>query len=782
MVNIWLSCCHALFECEKRLKRLPDWKIALTAGCWAIEFRDRYVETSHLCNLADRARVVLEKTALLDELWRGYPESFRGESVTEFFAVVGEEEFEGTWDEIQFLGGGYASLARAIKSFGATLASIEFAPETNPAAQAAEIPSYAEKAIQYLRDLSKKARGFEPATPEEYAEADRRRVLFSPSLKAVAESLDVLSVVEHLEEPPGGYTEIAERLDAWRAARDRALKRVQAEDRIENRLAFAEVIGELDEPRAEFIRLQCGVYRTKAGRPRRTNRQQTSLLKKYGERWLLWLTELQVKVEHVVFEHGFIEQVTFHSPRYFADYVEIAFDTAPLLKHVVLNHAIGSANDKELNYEHLLEPAILNQLESLTLLHCGLAVRLEQFASAERWQNLQSLTIGFDDFGEHGLNRLAGHAGQFPHLRELVLGPCGITVGLESLGTSRFAAQLESLEFSNNPIGDDGLTQLLGCPWPKLQELTLVNCQLTTHSAELLLATAMLPNLRLLTVGAGEFTTADIARLQSRFDHVRIAEPPRQWELAEPESVETSDNDTDGDFAADASYQLSDGTIPRATSTLDLVQSHAIFELPDRLDGMPSWKIAFISGCWVTEFRDRLVEACRTLQAEETATLISRQTAMLDDLWQLYPEGFRGEAVSKFLQVVEDKDFESSNAPVAFLALAIKSFGEILALLDSEPEFLRNSQFYKILVASDAFLSIVQHVRFLYEDVPQPEQANRRGYLFPPCRDSLSAALDVMSLAETLEEPPESYSVAAKRLVRYFSCRPECSIGSRPDG
>lgn len=291
------------------------------------------------------------------------------------------------------------------------------------------------------------------------------------------------------------------------------MDRVRTDDTNENRLAYADVIAEFDEPRAEMIRLQCGVYRTKTGRPRQTKREQKLLLKQYGERWLLWLSALEVETEYVTFERGFVEEVIFREPTLFANYADLAFAAAPLLKHVSLN-GHGSFG---INFDHMLECAALKQLESFKCIYSNVGSALQSFTSAERWGNLKLLAIYFDHFGATGLKSLAENADRFPRLNTLIVGQNEIETGLAELAASAFSRRLEYLELSYNPIGDAGLQQLLGSPWPRLKQLELVDCGLTGESVHDLCTSEALPAIELLQLSGNEFGEPELQQLHSQF-------------------------------------------------------------------------------------------------------------------------------------------------------------------------------------------------------------------------------------------------------------------------
>jgi uncharacterized protein (TIGR02996 family) len=313
------------------------------------------------------------------------------------------------------------------------------------------------------------------------------------------------------------------------------------------RLVFADWLQENgDEPRAEFIRVQCaGSGDSDAAR------RAEELLAEHRKRWLRglpkWCAELP---ERCAFRRGFVAALT-----------------------VLGKHWTGSAFDKprdaggrairrvtaleELRAEQVwntvVESRALAGIRALTLPSAGSGL-IESLAKSPALPSLTSLAIlakrsdGVSQqsfralFATEKLSRLrrlhiqsvpvglgivAGLlAFWFADIEELRLRNVNLTdSGAQGLAHGQ-TANLRLLDLANNPLGDDGLQRLLSpsSRLRKLEELVLADCDLTPASARTLADWEGLRTVRRLDLRGNRLRRADAEAVRASRHAPNLAE------------------------------------------------------------------------------------------------------------------------------------------------------------------------------------------------------------------------------------------------------------------
>ncbi len=297
------------------------------------------------------------------------------------------------------------------------------------------------------------------------------------------------------------------------------------------RLVFADWLQENgDEPRAEFIRIQCARARDQSADTARAEH----FLNTNRRRWLRGLPRyLMDNPGRCEFRRGLVTAVSLQGPKWSADGESIRRITA--LEHLTLDR----------NYPEHMEAPTLEGLRELTLngmtsetvatLACSsiiptlVALSLTPIPAAtigdrylsELFANpaltrLRRLRLG----RTHLVNSVAAAIADTPRLtalEELSLQPC-ITNALDVSGAealARFpATNLRVLGLSGNPIRDDGLRALIASPHLRnLVNLDLSRCQLTSTAAQLLADWDGLESVQTLNLRGNGLQAADQDRI-----------------------------------------------------------------------------------------------------------------------------------------------------------------------------------------------------------------------------------------------------------------------------
>src|SRR5262245_59749396 len=186
------------------------------------------------------------------------------------------------------------------------------------------------------------------------------------------------------------------------------------------RLIYADWLGERNDPRWEFIRLQCTLAQLPAGDDRRPELQVRAdeLLKVHQDRWAGPLAGL---VSGWRFHRGFIDTVYVDARRFLTN-AERVFALAPV------------------RFMHLLD----------------VGRRIAEVAASPALARLRGLTL-FASHGGDAVARAVAFSRHVSGLTELNLGRNRITDdGAGALATSPYLTNLTSLDLSENEIGEAG--------------------------------------------------------------------------------------------------------------------------------------------------------------------------------------------------------------------------------------------------------------------------------------------------------------------------------------
>jgi len=265
-----------------------------------------------------------------------------------------------------------------------------------------------------------------------------------------------------------------------------------------------------DEPRAEFIRLQCELARGNIAGQRRAEQ----LLTEHRARWLLGLPKgLRERPEWCVFRRGLLASLTVLG-KHWSETSHFEWEWDAKGKEIRRITAL-----EELRFEQgwntLMESWSLIGLRALTLSSAGSGM-IESLAKSPILPTLSDLSIlakGSDGTSQRSFRNLFASK-KLTGLRRLCIESMGLgnvvaeglsdprfagletlqlrhlsldTVGAESLANSPAITNLRILDLLNNQFGDAGLRALLASPGlRKLEELNLASCGLSAASAQLL--------------------------------------------------------------------------------------------------------------------------------------------------------------------------------------------------------------------------------------------------------------------------------------------------------
>lgn len=242
------------------------------------------------------------------------------------------------------------------------------------------------------------------------------------------------------------------------------------------RLAYADWLQENGQPeRAEFIRVQCELAALEGwdGSVRKVEleKREQQLWTRHAKEWKSHLPPNLRKTAG--FRRGFLKP----QPRTLtaAKFLALAADdvaSAPL-RDVRL-----SCNYRMLS--KVLACPHLSRIGALDLRYwLATAGDVRAFVSSPFVRNVTDLTLTGSRFGDRGLAELAAGAAGLPHLRDLTVESCDLTVsGLETLLASPLTGGLRSLNLVGNAIGSEGVLALADCSrLMGLERLTIVRCE-----------------------------------------------------------------------------------------------------------------------------------------------------------------------------------------------------------------------------------------------------------------------------------------------------------------
>lgn len=303
------------------------------------------------------------------------------------------------------------------------------------------------------------------------------------------------------------------------------------------RLVFADWLQENgDEPRAQFIRLQCAAARGGDGAV-----AAEALRVAHWARWVVGLPKMcRENAARVGFRRGFVTALVVRGrdwaatssldPNWDANGKAIRRITALEEVHI------------EQVWNTVVESDTLQGLRGLTLASAGSAL-IESLAKSPALTSLVGLSIlakSSDGSSQGSFRRLLARpelaglrrfrvesvrlknaipealdAPQFANLEELRLSHLRFDAGgTQALARSPAASNLRILVLLNNPIGDTGLAHLLASPGLRnLEELDLGSCDLTPASARALAGWEGLRSVRQLNLLCNNLGRADEKRI-----------------------------------------------------------------------------------------------------------------------------------------------------------------------------------------------------------------------------------------------------------------------------
>lgn len=226
------------------------------------------------------------------------------------------------------------------------------------------------------------------------------------------------------------------------------------------RLIFADWLDERDDPRGEFIRVQCALARlsqTDPNRPALLDREATLLARFHAP----WSEPLKGIAGWAEFRRGFVETVNVETRKFLARGADL-FDLAPV-RHVRFLD-VGS------NLIRLMASPLLGRLTAVTMYAQHLGEELTQaLAASPHVADLRSLNIGRNRIGDRGVQRLA-RSPTFARLTGLDLSDNAIRdAGVRVLAESAHMANLTTLEMRRNELSRAGFARL--CSSPALSSL-----------------------------------------------------------------------------------------------------------------------------------------------------------------------------------------------------------------------------------------------------------------------------------------------------------------------
>jgi uncharacterized protein (TIGR02996 family) len=232
------------------------------------------------------------------------------------------------------------------------------------------------------------------------------------------------------------------------------------------RLVLADWLDERNDPRGEFIRVQCALAALERGDPRRAvlQERERELLDRHREEWL---APMKRYASGFVFRRGFVEEITVEARR-FLEQAEALYALTPI-RHVKLLDIAG--------YLHTLANSpLLSKLRALTVYasHIGDSVA-RILAGSPYLGELRELYLGRNRIGDAGAEALAV-SDALTHLTTLDLSSNSIgETGAQALALSGTLTNLRHFNLAENNIGPSGAEALINSS--RLNNLTRLNLQ-----------------------------------------------------------------------------------------------------------------------------------------------------------------------------------------------------------------------------------------------------------------------------------------------------------------
>ena len=217
------------------------------------------------------------------------------------------------------------------------------------------------------------------------------------------------------------------------------------------RLVFADWLDERDDPRGEFIRIQCALAKMPATDPARTLLldREAVLIARYHAPWSEPLRGIAGWTE---FRRGFVDTVNMETRKFLSRGEEL-FKLAPV-RHVRFLDVGG-------NLPRLVASPLLSRITSLTMYaqHLGddLAPAL---VDSPHLTGLRHLNVGRNRIGDRGVQRIARY-NRFTDLRSIDLSDNAIRdTGMRAVAESSRLANLDTIDLRRNELTRSGLASL----------------------------------------------------------------------------------------------------------------------------------------------------------------------------------------------------------------------------------------------------------------------------------------------------------------------------------
>jgi uncharacterized protein (TIGR02996 family) len=289
------------------------------------------------------------------------------------------------------------------------------------------------------------------------------------------------------------------------------------------RLIYADWLDERNDPRGEFIRVQCALARLDDEDPRRwpLEQREQELLREHQPKWL----PKGIEIVPCVFRRGFVEEISLFTQE-FLSVAERLFKQTPL-QHLCLRgpiHAaeIGRAREG-MGWQGVTQSPYLTRLRGLSLAFPLGVEDWQDFSESPYLANLTDLKLipsswleGFSIDWARVIHRPTLRSLALSHnaltldalrvlvesssltgLRELNLSGNRLThEAMTVLGGSRLLPQLETLHLDSNLLGDAGALAVRDWPaLPRLKRLFLRHNQIFVAGVQALAAAPALAHL-----------------------------------------------------------------------------------------------------------------------------------------------------------------------------------------------------------------------------------------------------------------------------------------------
>ena len=247
------------------------------------------------------------------------------------------------------------------------------------------------------------------------------------------------------------------------------------------RLAYAQWLESMGNPRGEFIRLQCEIARREWRNPidpfpinPKLYQRESQLLRLYAEEWLDDFGPLPLDKDAFAFHRGMLDEVECDIDFFVHSGRELLIPSLPTLRRLSLLR-----REEEIS-EGLNAASHLKRFTWLNLEKCPLgSVRVVELLSSSVVSNIRSMRLGFEHYTDKQWLRdeewILGSdvflaICSSPHLAQLIELRCPtmdlVASDLEKLPRASHWVNLEVLDLSDCEIDADGLKSLLSSSQP----------------------------------------------------------------------------------------------------------------------------------------------------------------------------------------------------------------------------------------------------------------------------------------------------------------------------